>query len=141
MIRKYKESEIEVVLDIWLNASIKAHDFVDANFWISQADSMRNIYIPASETYVFESESKIVGFYSLHENTLAAIFVTPECQGQGVGKQLMNHAKEQRASLTLSVYKENEPSVNFYKSQGFIIESEQRDEHTGHQEYTMEANT
>lgn len=139
MIRKYRENDIEVVLDIWLSASIQAHDFVAAEFWISQVDSMRNIYIPASETYVFERESKIVGFYALHENTLAAIFVAPNFQGLGIGKQLMNHAKKQRTSLMLSVYKENKPSFNFYRSQGFIVISEQIDEHTGHQEFTMTA--
>lgn len=104
---------------------------------MSQVDSMRNIYIPASETYVYEIESKVVGFFALYENTLAAIFVAPERQGQGIGKMLINHAKEQRFSLTLSVYKENVASLNFYLSQGFTIMSEQIDEHTGHQEYTM----
>ncbi|WED25644.1 N-acetyltransferase [Vibrio sp. DW001] len=139
MIRRYEEDDVEVVLDIWLSASIQAHNFVAAEFWVSQVDSMRNVYIPASETYVYEKESKVVGFYALYENTLAAIFVAPDEQGRGIGKQLMNHAKRQRTSLTLSVYKENEPSFIFYRSQGFIVISEQIDEHTGHQEFTMTA--
>ncbi|MEF2510091.1 GNAT family N-acetyltransferase, partial [Vibrio mimicus] len=86
MIRKYKESDLDSVLEIWLDASVKAHDFVDPEFWKSQVDNMRNLYIPASETYVYEIGSKIEVFYSLHENNLAAIFVQPELQGQGIGK-------------------------------------------------------
>jgi putative acetyltransferase len=86
MIRKSGGSDIDSVLDIWLPASIKAHDFVEASFWESQVENMRNIYIPASETYVFENKSKVVGFYSLNENNLAAIFVSPEFQGKGIGK-------------------------------------------------------
>lgn len=78
-----------------------------------------------------------MGFYALYENTLAAIFVAPEQQGQGIGKQLINHAKQQREALTLSVYKENQPSYQFYLAQGFSVISEQFDEHTGHAEYTM----
>ncbi|MDC7232229.1 MAG: GNAT family N-acetyltransferase, partial [Spirochaetales bacterium] len=50
---------------------------------------MRTLYIPASETFVFEQNSDVVGFYSLHEDRLAAIFVLPELQGQGIGKQLL----------------------------------------------------
>ena len=137
MIRKFIESDMDAVLDIWLSASIIAHDFIEASFWESQKENMRNIYIPLSESYVFELDSKIAGFYSLKENILAAIFVSPEFQGKGIGKQLIAHAKKQRAKLTLSVYKENISSCQFYLCQGFAIVSEQTDEHTGHQEYTM----
>ncbi|HAS6309254.1 TPA: N-acetyltransferase [Vibrio vulnificus] len=137
MIRKYNENDMDSVLEIWLNASVKAHDFISAEFWESQVENMRNIYIPASETYVYEAESKVVGFYALYENSLAAIFVSPEFQGKGIGKQLLSHAKAQRAVLSLSVYKENQASYQFYLSQGFQVVSEQLDEHTGHPEYTM----
>ena len=88
MIRKYNSNDLDSVLEIWLEASVKAHDFVSADFWESQVESMRNVYIPASEVFVYEIESKIVGFYALHENNLAAIFVFPAFQGQGIGKQL-----------------------------------------------------
>jgi len=33
VIRKFKESDIDQVIRIWLEASIEAHDFVDDNFW------------------------------------------------------------------------------------------------------------
>ncbi|MUK93942.1 N-acetyltransferase [Aliivibrio fischeri] len=141
MIRKYTLQDINSVLDIWLTSSIKAHDFVPAEFWVSQVGNMRDIYIPASKTYVIERDSKIVGFYSLYENMLAAIFVLPEYQGQGIGKQLIAHAKEQCPELTLNVYTENVSSYQFYLSQGFTVVSEQVCEHTDHMEYTMNSNT
>ncbi|NMV23502.1 GNAT family N-acetyltransferase, partial [Vibrio parahaemolyticus] len=46
MIRKYNENDMDSVLEIWLNASVKAHDFISAEFWESQLENMRNIYIP-----------------------------------------------------------------------------------------------
>ncbi|WP_149982429.1 N-acetyltransferase [Pseudoalteromonas rhizosphaerae] len=141
MIRKYNSNDLDLVIEIWLEASVKAHNFVSADFWESQVESMRNIYIPASEVFVYEIESKIVGFYALYENNLAAIFVLPAFQGKGIGKQLLSHAKAQRAILSLSVYKENQASYQFYLSQGFRIVSEQLDEHTGHPEYTMRLGT
>ncbi|MBS9981494.1 N-acetyltransferase [Vibrio alginolyticus] len=137
MIRKYNENDMDSVLEIWLKASVKAHAFISPEFWESQVENMRNIYIPASETYVYEVESKAVGFYALYENSLAAIFVSPEFQGKGIGKQLLSHATTQRAELSLSVYKENQASYQFYLSQGFKVLSEQLDEHTGHPEYIM----
>lgn len=141
MVREYDENDLDSVLEIWLDASVKAHDFILAEFWESQVENMRNIYLPASEIYVYEMDSKVVGFYALFESSLAAIFVVPELQGKGIGKQLLNHAKNQRTMLTLSVYKENQTSYQFYLSQGFRVVSEQLDKHTGHPEYTMSMST
>jgi len=137
MIRSYRAEDINRILDIWLTASTKAHDFVAADFWNSHLDSMRDIYIPASEVYVYEKESVVLGFYALHDNSLAALFVDPSHQGSGIGSQLMSHALQQRTHLELTVYKDNAPSVAFYFARGFNIISEQTDEHTGHIEYVM----
>ena len=137
MIRAYAADDLESILDIWLHASALAHDFVPRAFWESQLDNMRTIYLPASENCVYEVGAEIVGFYSLHEDTLAAIFVSPEHQGQGFGTALLDHAKTRRTRLRLSVYKENRASCDFYLSQGFSVVGERPDEHTGHPEYTM----
>ncbi|WP_390231153.1 hypothetical protein [Vibrio sp. F74] len=75
--------------------------------------------------------------YILHNLKFAPKGVCPGWSAHG--KQIMSHGRRQRTSLTLSVYKENEPSFIFYRSQGFIVISEQIDEHTGHQEFTMTA--
>lgn len=137
MIRNHKSTETNTICDIWLKASIKAHSFIPPEFWKSQLESMRNIYIPSSESYIYERDTEIAGFYSLDGNSLAAIFVYPHLQGQGIGKQLLSHAKSQRPQLTLSVYKENNHSYQFYLSQGFELIKEQIDKHTGHMEYLM----
>jgi putative acetyltransferase len=52
-----------------------------------------SIYIPASETYVYEQDLKVVGCYAFYESNLAAIVVAPDYQDNGIGKQLMVHAK------------------------------------------------
>ncbi|MGF1800374.1 N-acetyltransferase [Vibrio gigantis] len=137
MIREYSAADTETVLDIWLTASIKAHNFMAPDFWESQVGNMRDIYLPASRTYVFQVDGEVRGFYSLYEGTLAAIFVSSQHQGCGIGKQLMRHAKLECPNLSLNVYKENQATIEFYLSQGFEIVTEQADEHTGHQEYTM----
>ena len=137
MIRKFNDSDMDSVLTIWLAASIQAHDFIASEYWEAQLSDMRKRYIPASETFVFEYQSEVVGFYSLYENKLAAIFVLPEFQGKGIGKQLLIDAKTRRTELTLTVYKENVSSCQFYLSQGFRVVEEQIDEHTGHPEYVM----
>lgn len=140
MIRKYRDGDLETILDIWLNESIVAHDFVPAAFWQSQLTNMRTLYLPMSEIYVFDKESEVIGFYALFETSLAAIFVANKWQGQGIGKQLLNHAKAQRAGLSLTVYQQNQASYQFYLSQGFTVVGEQVDEHTGCAEFVMSLN-
>ena len=136
MLRKFHQSDIDPIINIWLEASMKAHDFVDPEFWQSKVQDMREVYIPAAETYVYEDDV-IKGFVSLCEDALAAIFVSPEFQGMGIGKQLMRKAKAVRNNLHLAVYKENTKSIEFYKKCGFEIQREQVDKHTGHVELVM----
>jgi len=138
MIRKSREADIEQILDIWLSASIKAHSFVGSEFWRSKVSEMRDMYIPASETFVFEVDEQVAGFYCLYGSTLAAVFVSPSLQGQGIGSALIDDAKSRRTCLQLSVYSQNVPSINFYKKHGFISLTEQIDEQTGHPEFIME---
>lgn len=86
---------------------------------------------------MLEDPSGVLGFCSLLGNQLAALFVDPAHQGKGLGKQLLEHAKNLRGELTLAVYKENAPSLAFYRSQGFAVLREQVDAQTGHAEYLM----
>ncbi len=139
MIRKSNKYDTELILDIWLKSSIKAHDFIDPSFWELKVPEMRDVYLPLAETYIYEDDDdEIKGFVSLVDDTIAAIFVAPDQQGLGVGKELMNMAKQMRSKLVLTVYKENVKSIEFYKRFGFKILKEQIDENTDHPELLME---
>ena len=137
MIRDYQATDVDQILAIWLSASIKTHNFIESAFWKSKISEMRDVYIPASETLVYEAEGEVVGFYSLYESNLAAIFVEPGSQGKGFGSVLLDDAKTRRESLQLTVYKENASSIKFYEKHGFTLLGEQIDEHTGHPELIM----
>lgn len=137
MLRAFIEDDMDAVLAIWLDASVKAHHFIEAAYWQSKVQAMREVYLPASETIVFESEGCVIGFYSLYGDHLAALFVEPQAQGKGIGSALLSDAKKRRAALQLTVYQANHPSVQFYQHQGFEIQQAQQDEHTGHAEWLM----
>ncbi|RUR39189.1 N-acetyltransferase [Vreelandella populi] len=138
MIRACQTSDIEPVLSIWLAASIQVHDFIEPGFWESKLDDMRHLYLPASDTRVMEVSGRVVGFYSLYENTLAAIFVQPRLHGQGLGTALLDDAKNRRSNLQLTVYARNASSIHFYRQHGFVTAGEQLDEHTEEPELVMQ---
>ncbi|MBH3465707.1 GNAT family N-acetyltransferase [Pseudomonas carnis] len=137
MIRDFRNADVEPVLDIWLQASLLAHHFIAPAFWHGQLSAMREIYLPSAVTRVFEVDGQVRGFSCVYENTLAALFVSPAHQSRGVGTQLLEDAMGSRAALQLSVYSQNVSSIHFYQKNGFIVLSEQRDEHTGHLEKVM----
>ena len=141
MIRACQQTDIDQVVSIWLDASIKAHNFIEKEFWESKVIDMREIYLPGSEIFVFEEDGMIKGFVALCGETLAAIFVSPNEQGKGIGKQLVDKSKEVSKNLNLTVYKENRDSIEFYKKCGFKVIKEQTDVHTGHVEILMAFNS
>jgi putative acetyltransferase len=124
---------------LWLAASRTAHSFVPYEFWSSQADDMREIYLPGSETYVACGEDgAVLGFVSLSANHLAALFVDPVHQGRGIGRALLEHAQSLRQFLTLAVYVRNARAAAFYERNGFVAAHERVDERTGEPEMVME---
>lgn len=138
-IRAFEYSDMDAVLRIWLDASIRAHNFVPKEFWTSKLEDMREKYIPFAETEVFvDKGGDVRGFFCLSHDILAAIFVDPVFQGKGIGMQLMDKAKSMRRKLILNVYKSNTASVRFYEKCGFNIVKEDICEHTGHTELVME---
>mgnify|MGYP000891905129 CR=1 FL=1 len=84
MIRRFEISDTEAIIKIWLDASIIAHNFMDANYWRGKADDMRNIYLPSATTYVYEDSRKILGFIAMVDNYIAAVFVLPNYKGKAL---------------------------------------------------------
>ena len=140
MIRKSEQEDMRRIVDIWLDASLMAHDFIPESYWREKVEVMKSLYLPRAVTFVYEEESTpgIQGFVSMLDSHIEALFVAPEHQGKGVGGKLMEYVKTLSPRWTVNVYSENSRAVNFYFSQGFIVTGEEYDENTGHRELTME---
>ncbi|MEJ2898147.1 N-acetyltransferase [Acinetobacter sp. NS-4] len=138
-IQKAEIQDMEAILDIWLNASLQAHDFIPATYWEKQLIPMRDLYLPLAENYVIKENKTVFGFASLlrSEAVLAALFIAPHQQGCGYGKCLIDFLKQQCDELHLNVYAENTAAVNFYQQQGFKTISQAMDKNTGHTELNM----
>lgn len=140
MIRSYNPpQDTDRVVRIWLEASILSHHFIPAMYWIGKQEEMKNVYLPASTTYVYVDEQTglVQGFISMVDNYLAALFVIPEAQGKGIGTALMDYVKKKHPEIALKVYAKNEPSVAFYEKQGFRLVEEQIEEETAEKEFVM----
>ena len=129
-------SDINKVADIWLDTNIKAHNFIPAEYWKSNFRSVKEALLLA-EVYVYEYDTEIQGFIGLNDEYVEGIFVSGEMQSQGIGKILLNYAKDKRNKLHLNVYQKNARAISFYKREGFEIQHSGLDEATGEKDYVM----
>ena len=138
MIRKSCEADLEKLLDIWLRASIQAHNFVPEDYWQKMKPSVKKYYLPNADSYVYEDKHKIKGFISIIDDKhIGALFVSPEYQHQKIGSKLIKYVKQRYPELSLKVYTKNSGALRFYQRHGFKIIAEQQDDGTKEAELLM----
>ena len=136
MIRKFENSDIDDIMQIWKNVNIEAHNFISKEYWENDYDYVRNI-LPKAEIYVYVDNNEIIGFIGMNENYIEGIFVKAVAQSKGIGKQLLDQVKKIKSTLKLNVYQKNERAIQFYLREKFSIQSECVDDNTGEKEFTM----
>ncbi|MDH4618703.1 GNAT family N-acetyltransferase [Brevibacillus sp. AY1] len=70
--------------------------------------------IPYLQTYVIEQGTKVLGFVSMVDNYLAALFIDVTQHNKGYGKQLLEFVKRQNEAIQLKVYQRNTNAIDFY---------------------------
>ncbi|MFA9221724.1 MAG: GNAT family N-acetyltransferase, partial [Sediminibacterium sp.] len=62
MIRKREEKHNNEIINVWYEASSLAHPFLEADFVEKAKKDLRDIYIPNTETWVYEDNNAVIGF-------------------------------------------------------------------------------
>lgn len=138
MIREWRSKDISPLLTLWLESTIFAHPFIAAQYWYDSEMLVREVYLPSARTWVWEENSKLLGFVSVLESQyVGALFVHPDALRKGIGKALLDHVKQRFDALSLEVYQKNDRAVNFYHAQGFRIEDSAWQEETQHPTWIM----
>ena len=82
MIRSFKSTDIDEVMDIWLSGNIEAHPFVPEAYWRSNFLFVKEAILK-SEVYVAESDNAVVGFIGLQDDFIAGLFIDRNLRSQG----------------------------------------------------------
>ncbi len=139
IIRKYKDEDLQGVLDSWESATKIAHPFLTKEFLAQEYYNISHVYLPNTETWVAEQDSQVIGFVALIDGEdganceIGAIFVKPDFQGTGAGKALMDKAHDLHGDLEVEVFKANSIGRKFYDRYGFELMSESMHEPTGNE--------
>ena len=103
MIRKLRKADVNRVAKIWLDTNIKAHYFISVQYWKNNFELVKELLLQTT-VYVYEDNQGIWGFIGLNDEYVEGIFVSDEMQSHGIGKALLNYAKDKRSKLLLNVY-------------------------------------
>ncbi len=120
MIRKREEKDNDEIMNIWYKASSLAHPFLEADFVEKVERDLRTIYIPNTETWVYEDNNAVIGFISMLGNEIGGLFVLPDNHAKGIGTQLVNFIKDFHAELEVEVFEKNVIGRAFYEKYGFV---------------------
>lgn len=135
-IRALRRADIGRVMELWLDANLKAHSFIPTAYWKSNFDAVKEM-LPQAEVYVYEDAGEIDAFVGLNGTYIEGIFVSSEMQSKGIGRRLLDFVKTKRTKLCLNVYQKNTRAIDFYQREGFKIRCEGLDESTGEKNYEM----
>lgn len=138
MIRKFKQDDLSLIMQIWLASNIEAHSFIPEKYWIDNFEFVKKM-LPQAEIYVHENEAtkQIDGFIGLNEDYIEGLFVEKNMRSKGIGKRLLDYVKKTKTKLSLSVYQKNFKAISFYKREHFIVKSENIDNDTNEKDFFM----
>lgn len=119
MIRKHKEQDLEQIINVWYKSSTLAHPFLSSSYVEKVKSDMTNIYIPNSQTWVYEVENSIIGFISMLDNEIVGLFVLPNNHSQEIGTKLVDFIKKEQSNLEVEVFEKNQIGRAFYNKYGF----------------------
>ena len=132
MIRKYTNKDNSKIIEIWQQASVLAHPFLEDDFVKKVKKDMKEIYLPNAETWVFEENNIIIGFISMIGNEIGGLFVLPNQHSNGIGTKLVDFIGKIHTELEVEVFKDNKIGRAFYDKYGFKKIKEFLHEETKH---------
>lgn len=140
MIRKYEEKDLDIIIKIWQEENINAHNFISKKYWENNYEYVKSI-LPKAEILVYTINENIVGFIGLNDNYIEGIFIKKDFQGKGIGAELLKYLMKEKEELSLRVYEKNSKAIKFYTNNSFKIKTKELDKNTGEYEYLMKWNS
>lgn len=155
LIRRCETADQDGLLDVWLQATLHAHDQLPAAMWWPRQEALRRQLLDCQQIWVVEAARNslwpvskncqqvprvvpaLVGFMAVEAQQLLALYVHPDYQQQGIGGCLLQLAKGYQSRLNVRVCALNIDAVQFYRRHGFHLLREVKDPLTGCDEVEM----
>lgn len=111
--------------DEWAVCADILYDWIDARGWMPLLYSRAEVHAFYRDTVfaqrdVFAVGEPLVGFMAIDADTNQVTALYTATPGRGIGKALLDHAKEGRAFVELWTFQANAGARAFYEREGFV---------------------
>ena len=77
-----------------------------------------------NEVWLLEDGDAPIGYIAFRPDFIEHLFIRPEAQNGGLGRQLLDKARETSAELSLWTFQQNLRARRFYERHGFVVVTE-----------------
>ena len=129
IIRPALEREYDAVARVWMESWVSTGLAEASNFLLAGLRARVRQEIDGGwSLFVVDDGGKLAAMLALHlpDRYLDQLFVAPEYQGKGIGRQLLAFTREQLPDeIWLRCVRENEKAWRWYEREGFVYEKEE----------------
>lgn len=115
------DKDFSELLQVWEASVRSTHHFLtedDIQFYKQLIPQ----YFPEVSLFIIRNrQGKIVAFMGLSEDLIEMLFICPEEQGKGLGKQLLHFAIREKQIQKVDVNEQNTAALRFYQHIGFQV--------------------
>ena len=136
VIRPARPDEYDEVARVWMESWVSTGLAEASNFLLANLSARVRQEIENGWTlFVADHNGNFAAMLALHlpDKYLDQLFVAPEYQGQGIGRQLLAFTRQQLPDeIWLRCVRENEKAWRWYEREGFVYEKEEIASATGY---------
>lgn len=121
MIRHATNTDFYELAELYLDASLIAHPFIDPDYIARDMRHLREHRLPLEQAFLWEQQGDIAGYIALEGTRINGLFIKVEHQRKGIGRALVEHVKQLHDELRVKVFQENYQAQRFYFAMGFEI--------------------
>ena len=126
VIREYRPEDFDEVTILWRIArekSLPEFQRAKGHFFYEDQDYFRNHILKDNRLWVAEADRHVVAFMAMRADFIDQLYVHPEYQKQGIGKALLNLARQLSPQhVWLYTLQINIHACAFYEKNGFVPE-------------------
>jgi len=135
IIRPALPHEYDEVARVWMESWVSTGLEEASNFLLANLRArVRQEIERGWSLYVADDSGTFAAMLALHlpDKYLDQLFVAPDCQGRGVGRQLLGFTRQQMPDeICLRCALKNEKAWRWYEREGFVFENEVISQSTG----------
>ena len=134
-IRPARPDEHDEIARVWMNSWVSTGLAEASNFLLAQLRARVALEIEKGwSLFAADDDGKLAAMLALHlpRKYLDQLFVAPEYQGRGLGRQLLAFTRQHLPDeIYLRCVRENEKAWRWYEREAFVFEEEKVEPMTG----------